>query len=192
MKRLLPLLALLALPGAARAEGPWVGTAAHPADGTAFELRGGTRTLEAAALRGNGRVADGLELVYAFPDRVTEVRGARSWRLTAPDRIFAVSAQAGASVLFVGGPFDLGLGPHGALVLGWQGAHVAFDLGAQAGAEIFFRTGGPRFPLRLLTRLGLRFGRFGVGLAGRAGVDLEPGRFFALRYEALLVVRFAP
>ena len=85
------------------------------------------------------------------------------------------------------GRTDVGLGPHGALALSIGGQAFSADLALQAGSELFVQ-GGVRFPLRAALSLSGRYRRLTLSVAGRAGADLSPGRFFRARAEAMLLV----
>ncbi len=54
---------------------------------------------------------------------------------------------------------------------------------AQGGAELFARTGGPRFPIRAGLGFAAELGSVRFGVIARTGADLEPARAFTLRYE---------
>jgi hypothetical protein len=178
-------------PSLARAEAAFVTSSARLEEGRKVEVSVGTRAFGVGVLVADTpSTAFGAEALFAPADRVFEVRGARQWRLTEAARTFSLSAQAGAATYATAaGPFDAGVGPEGGLALGWSWDHFSVDLGAQAGAELFFRSGGPRFPLRLVLGLGTRLGKVGLGAWGRAGVDLEPGRPLTFRLEAALALR---
>jgi len=175
----------------ARADAPWVTSSARLDEGRQVEVSIGTRAFGAGLLVADTpSTAIGAEGLLYPGDRVFELRGARQWRLTRTGRLFSLSVQAGAaSFATVSGPFDLGVGPEGGLTVGWGWQHFMVDLGAQAGAEVFARSGGPRFPLRLLLGLGTRLGRVGLGVWGRAGADLEAGRPVTFRLEATAALR---
>lgn len=185
----LGLSALFASP--AFAEAAFVTSSAHLEEGRKVEVSIGTRAFGVGMLVADSpSTAVGAEGLFAPGDRVFELRGARQWRLTPAARTFSLSAQAGAAVFATAaGPFDGGAGPEGGLTLGWGWEHFAVDVGAQAGAELFVRSGGPRFPLRLLLGLGTRLGRVGLGVWGRAGADVEAGRPPAFRLEAAVALR---
>ncbi|WP_257457723.1 hypothetical protein [Archangium lipolyticum] len=128
---------------------------------------------------------------------VLELRGAGQWRLGSGEGSFSASAQLGLTAYgVVRGPADAGLGPHGGLFVGLGGPRLEGFLGAQAGAEAFLRTGGPRFPLRAVLGGHGRLGPLGLTLTARAGVDLEHGLSPTWRGDVLLSLdwygRFSP
>ena len=69
-----------------------------------------------------------------------------------------------------------------------QIAQLEKEVGAQAGAEYFLRTGGPRLPVRALLGLRGRLASVGLGLVLRGGQDFEPGLSPTWRGEALLTL----
>jgi hypothetical protein len=133
--------------------------------------------------------AFGGELLVHPGDGVLELRGSGQWQLSSGERAFSTSAQLGLTVLgVVRGPADVGLGPHAGLFVGLGGARLEGFLGAQAGAEAFLRTGGPRVPLRGVLGARGRLGGLGLALTARAGVDLERGLSATWRGDVQLSV----
>jgi hypothetical protein len=131
--------------------------------------------------------AFGGELLVHPGEGVLELRGSGQWQLSSGERAFSTSAQLGLTVLgVVRGPADLGLGPHAGFFVGLGGQHLEGFLGAQAGTEVFFRTGGPRFPLRGVLGARGRLGGLGLALTARAGVDLEHDLYATWRGDVQL------
>jgi hypothetical protein len=133
--------------------------------------------------------AFGGELFVHPSTGVLEMRGAGQWQLGSGQRAACASAQLGFTAYgVVRGPADVGLGPHAGLTVGLGGERLEGLLGAQAGLEAFLRTGGPRFPLRVLLGGRGRLGPVGLALTARAGVDLEHGLYPTWRGDVLLAV----
>jgi hypothetical protein len=167
-----------------------LGATARIPETSQVQLFGGTREFGAGVVLPDGRNGESAEVAYNPWDSVLQARAQRLFTLVRHD-VFGLTAQVGGSLIGVlQGPPDLGIGPEAGLVTGWGWRHVNLDLGAQAGADWFFRSGGPRFPLRLLLTVGVHWGDWGGGVMGRAGADLESGYYPALRYEALLFLRW--
>jgi hypothetical protein len=138
------------------------------------------------AQEGEAPVTLSAEALYIPGTGVAEVRGAWQRRLTG-EGLFSASVQVGlVGYGVLRGPADVGLGPHVGLFAGLGGSHLEGFLGAQAGAEYFLRTGGPRLPVRGLLGLRGRLGNVGLGLVLRGGQDFEPGLSPTWRGEALL------
>lgn len=131
--------------------------------------------------------AFGGELFVHPSTGVLELRGAGQWQLGSGESTACASAQLGFTAYgVVRGPADVGLGPHAGLTFGFGGERLEGFLGAQAGLEAFLRSGGPRFPLRLLLGGRGRLGPVGLSLTARAGVDLEHGLYATWRGDVLL------
>ena len=179
----------------AHAEPAWLTSQGRVSSQTEVAIFAGPRSLGVGLLlpRGSERRGFGLEGAWLFQDRVAEVRTALRWQLNATSAA-TWSATAGLTGFVVPeGQFALGLGPHVGLHLSLGGRVAALELGLLSGFDLF-TDGVARFTERL--QLGLRsvFGRFTLGLSGRAGVDLSPGRNFVLRADAIFSVglRSAP
>jgi hypothetical protein len=192
MRRLL-VTGLLLLAGGVAAEPPAL-SARSRVEPSHVSVLAGTRGFGlglslAREPTGEGRPgALSAELLYVPADGVLELAGARQWRLTG-EGLLAASMHLGVVAYGVlRGPADVGIGPSAGLFVGLGGPAVEVFLGGQAGAEAFLRTGGARVPLRGLLGLRGRVGTVGLGLTGRAGVDVEPGLYPTWRGEVLLVV----
>jgi hypothetical protein len=134
-------------------------------------------------------IAFGGELFVHPSPGVLELRGAGQWQLGSGEHAACASAQLGFTAYgVVRGPADVGLGPHAGLTVGLGGERLEGFLGAQAGLEAFLRTGGPRFPLRVLLGGRGRLGPVGLALTARAGVDVEHGLYATWRGDVLLAV----
>jgi hypothetical protein len=182
------LLLVLVAAAEVRAEGGWLAASTRFESETRYALFGGPGSIGAGA---QWRVADSRawsgEAAWSLASRFVELRAAHSWRLWQGDWV-SVRADGGASLAVVPGPWDAGLGPHAGLMLDIGKAVLSGQLGVQSGLELFARKLGPRLPQRLVLGLGGRAGNVGWWLLGRVGADLEPGRAFVGRAEAVLVL----
>lgn len=182
--------ALLALTAAvAHAEAGLLTARGRLAPELRLEAWGGSRTVGVGVVRpdaAGARAGLGAELLWAWPDRTLELRGARVWQLTPPRFATASATLGGAVHLVPEGGVDGGVGPHAGLTLALGGERLTVDLGLQAGGELFFRERLLRLPLRAALGVGLRLGPLAVGLHARAGLDLAPGQAFLGRGEVAL------
>jgi len=187
MKRLALILMLVA--SVSRAEGQWLTSRGRIAEETRLEVFGGARTFGVGAVRPNdeGRAAWSAEAVYAFRDRVIELRGARVWQFT-PTRFATASVNAGTSMYVVPEQFNLGLGPNVGLALGLGGPRVSVDLGLQTGLDVFAAGAHLRLPQRLSIGVTVRVCDFTISAMARAGADIVPGHAFVGRGDFVLSI----
>ena len=173
------------------AESAVSGAQSHIPDRARIDLLVGTRVLGVGFTAPRDTSAWGAEGVWAWNDRVLELRGNHQWLLATSEPL-AFSAHLGATALVVPvGGFDVGGGPQAGLTLGWSGQIIRFDVGLEGGAEGFFTSSGLRFPVRLVPALRARLGRLELGLVAKAGLDLTVKAPSAFRYEALALVGVA-
>jgi hypothetical protein len=125
------------------------------------------------------------ELVYAVPDKLLEVRGARVWQLKTTG-IAALSVSAGGTLYLVPDQLDLGLGPAGTLALALRKGPLTVDVALQSGVEFFTRLDAPRFPERVVLGATVALGDVRLSLQGRTGADLIPGHALVFRLEGLV------
>lgn len=180
MKRVL-ISVVLVSSALAHAEAGWLVTRGRWQQGLAVSAWGGTQSFGLGVLEQRTQSASSGELTWNFHDRTAELRGDALWNVSP-----AVTLFAGASAHLVPEGFDGGFGPHLGATLALGGDVVAVHLSLQTGAELFFSQFSPRLPQRAGLAVTFRFGRWSLGLAGRAGVDLVPGAAFVGRGEVVL------
>lgn len=185
--RRLALMAVVLLAGASRAEGQWLTLRGRLLPETRLEVWGGARTFGVGLVRPNdeARAAWSAELVYAFTDRVIELRGARVWQFT-KTRFATASVNAGTSVYIVPERFNAGLGPTAGLTLSLGGQWVSVDLGLQTGIDVFAVEAQPRLPQRASIGVTVRVSDFTISAMARAGADIVPGHNFVGRGDFML------
>src|SRR4051794_20947792 len=112
-RRLVALLAISAAIPASASDGPTLSSRAR-IDATNFSLIAGFRTIGVGALLKTDPTEEtpkpsaiSLEVLLQPLDGVVDLRGAKVWQLTAPERLFAASLQVGFTSSFVTvGPLD--------------------------------------------------------------------------------------
>ena len=170
------------------AEGGWLTARGRLQPEARVEAWGGTNSLGVGLVlpdAKNRSAALGAEVLYAFRDRVVELRGGRVWQFTA-NRFATASVTAGAVAFVVPAAFDFGLGPHGTLALALGGERFTVDLALETGAEFFVHGLVSRFPQRGLVGLNLRLGSWAISAQGKLGVDLVPSANFIGRGEVIV------
>ncbi len=171
----------------ALAEGGWVTSRGRLQPELRVEVFGATDSLGVGLVSPdatNPRAGLGLELVYAWRDRVIEVRGGRVWQLT-PTQFATASATLGGVAFLVPDRFDAGAGLHGTLALALGGKGFTVDLAYEVGVDVF-ATAVVRIPQRGMLGLNSRFGDWGISLQAKAGADILPGAQFVGRGEVML------
>ncbi len=171
----------------ASAEGQWLTSRGRLVPETRFEAWGGPRTAGIGVVRPNAdaTAAWSAELVYAFLDRVVELRAARVWQFTRT-RFATASVNAGTSVFVVPVGLNLGLGPTAGLALSLGGKTVSLDLGLQTGVDLFIFEASPRLPQRASIGVTVRVRDFTFSAMARTGADLVPGHAFVFRGDFIL------
>lgn len=174
---------------AAWAEGQWLTSRGRLVPETRLEVFGGGRAFGVGIVRPNdeARAAWSAELVYAYTDRVVELRGARVWQFT-QTRFATGSVNAGTSLYVLPERFNLGLGPTAGLTLSLGGQTVSVDLGLQTGVDLFAVGALPRLPQRASIGVTVRVSDFTVSAMARAGADLMPGHAFVGRGDVVLAL----
>lgn len=186
-------ISALLISSAAFAETPLITSEAHVDDQRhAVALVGTSRVGAGVLLPSEDTMrADGIEAAYAPSNSYLEVRAARVYRLTAPERLWNLSTQLGLDgIVTTRGPVVAGGGPNLG-ISGGVGRSFQAVLSLQAGVEGF--AGAPneshiRYPLRGALGLVVRLEKFRVSLWGRAGADLQSGMSATARYDATLAV----
>ncbi|MBL8951214.1 MAG: hypothetical protein JNK82_10585 [Myxococcaceae bacterium] len=193
MSRALACAAMVLLSAPASAETGWLSARGRVSAEPRAELFGGSQSVGggiAVPVSAGGPGAFGFELAFDFVNRFAEARLTRAWQLTAL-RFATLSATGALNGFYVPqGAAALGAGAHAGLNLALGGGTFTVDVSADVGAE-GFTTGPSRLPLRLGLGLNARIGHVLLSAQGRAGADVVPGRFFAVRAEAVLAAGWA-
>lgn len=171
---------------AAHAEAAWTGTRAAVTDAPVVGVFAGVQSVGASVALSDVS----LEAAWLHEDRTLELRGARGWRSGRGIASFHLTAGA-TGILVPQDQLDLGLGGHVTATLGLGGRAFAVQLGGSSGVELFAR-GSARFVERVHLGAEARWGRLGLGVTGRAGVDFAPGRNFVVRADAVGFVTWRP
>lgn len=168
---------------AAHAEEGWLANEGRISKRSELTVFAGLHSVGVGAVRPDAVV----EGAWGFTDRVLTLSATRrwAWKETGRARLAATAGLSGYLVPDLA--LDLGLGPHVGLGLSLGGEAFSVALGGTSGVEVFAR-GAARFTERLQLGLHGRFGRVSVGLVGRVGVDLAPGRNFAVVTDAIVRV----
>jgi hypothetical protein len=183
---------LVVLSQSSLAEGGWLTARGKLQSDARIEGWGGTRSLGAGVVLPDSEpmpTAVAFEVAWAHHDRNLTLDGARVWQLT-PSGLAMASFSLGGAVHLVPEGFDLGIGPHAGLSLSIGGPRFSLDLGVQTGAEAFLASLQARFPQRAVLGLSVRIGAWAMGLQGRIGADVLPGRGFVLRDEAMVSLSY--
>lgn len=182
------VLGSLGWASAARAETGWLASSVRFDVTQRYALFGGPGSVGAGLQwTASARRAFAVEAAWNLRSRFAELRGDHAWQL-ARGSWAALRAEGGASLYAVPGPWDVGLGPHVGLALQLGRPWLNAQLGLQSGVDLFARGPGLRLPQRLLLGLTGAVGPLGWGLLARVGADLEPGRAFVARAEAVLLL----
>ncbi len=183
----LAVMVVVLFAGASRAEGQWLTSRGRLQPETRLEVWGGARSFGVGLVRPNeeARAAWSAEAVYAFADRVIELRGARVWQFT-KTRFATASVNAGTSLYLVPERFNVGLGPTAGLTLSLGGQNVSVELGLQTGIDVFAVQTQPRLPQRALIGVTVRARDFTISAMARAGADIVPGHSFVGRGDFML------
>ena len=168
---------------AVHAEEGWLSTEGRVSPRSELTVFAGLHSVGVGAVRPGAAV----EASWGFTDRMLALSATRrwAWKETGFARLAATAGLSGYLVPDLA--LDLGLGPHVGLGLSLGGEAFSVALGGSSGVELFAR-GAARFTERLQLGLHGRFGRFSVGVVGRVGVDLAPGRNFVVVTDAIVRV----
>lgn len=181
----------LLLATTAHAEGQWLTVRGRIAPENRVEAWGGARTVGVGFMTpaevDHARRAWSAELVYAFTDRVIEVRGAHVWQFT-KSQFATASATLGASGFLVPGSSNAGIGPTAGLSLSLGGPRFTVDFGLQTGIDLFATGTSPRLPQRATIGLTGRIFDFTLSAMARAGADIVPNHAFVGRGDFIVSI----